>query len=807
MSTAADALPLSRSDALTAPAPRSARRSELVVYLGAAGASIIATAWVLRLWRADLRVPFFYPGNDSTSVAAHFKTVLTTGWYQFNPPLGAPAGQQYHDFPTADNLHLMVARVLGWFTSDYAVAMNVYFLLGFPLAAVTAVYFLRVVGVSPALTVALATLYSVAPYHVLRGEGHLWLASYYPLPLALVVVWRVVRGEQIWGLRRIDADRLRRLPAALRPATATTLALLSGRGAATFVSLAVLGTASTYYAVFVVLLLAAAGLLAFARTRDRQRFAGAVAAGVTTVAAVGANMLPDVVYGWVHGPNYAALSRDGAASEIYAVKITSLLMPPPGHPIPAFNDFRLRYDESYPVPSESPSLGAVAAIGLLILLVMTVEMVANAVRHRVESAQVEQRRETLRSLAALTLTGLLCATVGGLSTIISFFTPNIRAWNRITIVLMLFCLAAVGLLIDGWLQRRARRAPTSSRWLPVAVAAVVLVVGVADQSLTRAVPPYDEAAAQFSSDSAFVQGIEAQVAPGSMIFQLPFVDFPESPVVNNVADADQVKLYLNSTTLRWSAGGIRGRPSSDWPIQVTSRDTPTMIRSLATIGFAGVTTDRKRLGDSAAALEAEVARETGPAQLISADGRYAFFSLAGPLNQVHRSSTTDQLAADAAELTNPVMAYPGTDFNAFDEIRADRPLRIYATQQRMSSMPVVNDRSEPTAVRLQLQVGSATGMPDVRITVGNDSVVVAVPPSAESAESADAAGGADSTGKQPTFVAMDATVTVPAGTTALTIGPGPATEAAESAAIADGTVLDVRYSFADLLLLDPLLAG
>ena len=108
------------------------------------------------------------------------------------------------------------------------------------------------------------------------------------------------------------------------------------------------------------------------------------------------------------------------------------------------------------------------------------------------------------------------------------------------------------------------------------LAAVVLVGGTADQSLVGAVPPYTESADLYGSDHDFVQALEAKVTlsplatgTGAMIFQLPFVEFPESPTVNGVADADQLKLYLSSTTLRWSAGGIRGRPQSDWPTVVT----------------------------------------------------------------------------------------------------------------------------------------------------------------------------------------------------------------------------------------------
>ena len=384
----------------------------------------------------------------------------------------------------------------------------------------------------------------------------------------------MIRGEPIWGSRRLDPDRLHRLPPGWRTPAARVAGLLSGRGMWTAFCLALVATASSYYAVFTLILLAGAGLLALLRGGDRRRFSGAVVAGATVAVVVLLNMLPDMLYSWVNGPNSLALSRDGAATEVYALKISSLLLPAPGHPIGALSDFRFRYDESYPLPSESPVLGLVGAVGLLILLGSMVVLLAVPFTRRAQTATAAGRREKLRDLATLTLVGLLFATVGGLATLISFVTPNIRGWNRISILLLMFCLAAVGVVLDGWLARRAARHPLR-RSATVAVGAGRR--GAGDRRRRPVAEPGRPAVRRsrprrFASDQQFVQNIEAQLPAASMVFQYPYVEFPESPAVNGVADADQLRMYLHSTTLRWSGGGIRGRPTSDWPAVVTSRD-------------------------------------------------------------------------------------------------------------------------------------------------------------------------------------------------------------------------------------------
>jgi hypothetical protein len=112
------------------------------LYLASAVLAMVATTIMMRLWRATWSVPFVYSG-DGTSSATYFKTVLQTGWYESQPDLGAPYGQHLHDFPFSDELQPMMIKVFGLFSHQWPIVFNVYYIAGFPLAAVTAVYFLR----------------------------------------------------------------------------------------------------------------------------------------------------------------------------------------------------------------------------------------------------------------------------------------------------------------------------------------------------------------------------------------------------------------------------------------------------------------------------------------------------------------------------------------------------------------------------------------------------------------------------------------------------------------------------------------
>ena len=620
------------------------RRSDLRWYLLALALTAAAMTWMMRLWRANLRVPFRYD-SDALGHAAHFQTILETGWYEYQPRLGVPYGQHYHDYPFSDDLHMAMAKILTWFTSDWAVAFNGYYLLTFPLCALTAVWFFRQCGLRPGWSVVLAVLFATAPYHFLRNEMHLFLSGYYLLPAGLVVVLWVARGEPVW--RR-------------RPGVKPVLGVLTGRGAATVVVLGLLVYSGVYYAVFVGLLLVAAGLLALARTRDRRRFGGAVMVGLTLLGWYVLALLPDLLYSLANGSNSDAFVRVPSDAQYYALRFGQLVMPPAGHPWSLLADLREWYDDRYPPIAEQPALGLVAAIGFLLLLILGLGAIARARRR---GPDLRRTGVTFDQLSALTWTAFLLSTSGGLGVFVSMAVVAIRGWNRMSIVIGLLALAGFGLVVQSlqarWVRRAGLRRPVLRRVLRSAVpAALVLVIGVADQSLDGAVPDYAEVGATFASDQAFFGNLEAQLPDGAMVFQLPFRDFPESAKINDTTESDQLRPFLNTTTLRWSAGGIKGRPQVDWAKSVTYQPAERMTRQLAVIGFVGIVVDRVATTDHGRSFEYDLMPFTGPPTSISADGRWAYYSLARVGLEVRTTMSQATREAMAETITGVVAAPP-----------------------------------------------------------------------------------------------------------------------------------------------------
>ncbi|MBV9594518.1 MAG: hypothetical protein JO147_12075, partial [Actinobacteria bacterium] len=576
-------------------------------YLGLGVVTTLLALKAIGLIGHSWSIPLTYSG-DALSTEASFKTVFETGWYEFNPRLGAPWGQHYHDFPQADNLHLMVARVFALFTDNWVATLNIYYLLTFPLAAIAGAWFVRLLGGSRAAAAIAGILYAFAPYHFIRNEAHLYLAAYYPVPLAAGLIYLVLAGRPLWG---------RRDGRAYNPLTWVT-----GRTVWTVLILALMGTASSYYSVFTLFFLTVAAVGALVARRQLRAVGGAVVAMAVLIVVMLLNLAPDLLYQHGQPANLIAVSRNVEGSEYYAIKLSQLLLPVPWERIHALANIRSEYDTSFPLPSEEPVLGIVASIGFLFLLIVVLLRPIDAVKSRI--SRHPEFWATQQRLAVLALFGFLVGMVGGISVLFAItVSDSVRSWNRIVVFLALFSLASVALILDRALigLRRTRIGRRSNSGVVLAAAGgglLLIALGLFDQIPPIAPAHTNQIEAEWASDQTYVDAIQRTVPSGSMIFQLPYMPFPESAPVLGMQDSDPFRPYLHSTDLRWSYGGMKGRPLADWPQAVAAAPAPRMVAELASAGFAGIHLDRAGyLPDVDAAVESELQRLLGVAPLIS----------------------------------------------------------------------------------------------------------------------------------------------------------------------------------------------
>jgi len=632
-----------RAERSRGPAQRIAQSvlsGEWAVYAATAVLTAVVVWFALDLYNMQWSIPLNYEG-DAVLIAAHIKTDIETGWYESQSLLGAPFGQVYHDWKSADNLHHIFASVVGLVVKDFGVVMNLYYLLGYLFAALAGAWFLRLVGVSRALTAVLAVLFAIAPYHFFRAEFHLWLSSYYPIPLALGVVYLIARGLPIWTRSTRYSNRV--------------LGWLTGRAAFTTVALALVATGNSYYGFWTALFIAFVGLGRLVYDRSWRRFVAAVAAGAWTVVVMLVNMAPDLLYSAANGANAAAVSRYPVESEVYSLKLIQLILPQSGHRIGFLNTLRQFYESTFPYSVQSPALGVVGAFGFVAALAIVAYAVLFFGTRRATSSP------TLRSLGVLgglILFAFLLSTFGGLSSLIALFTSDLRGWNRMVIELAILSLAVTGLILDAAIRFATRRirSTTVVRAVSIATGGLLLVVGYVDQVTPVNVPNYAAAKAAFQQDEDMVTAIEEIVPADSMILQLPFRLFPESASDQGVWDTDQLLPYLHSDTLRWSGGGIKGRPASMWSSVAESElSTRAVVLSATAAGFGGVLFDRKSYGpEEAPGVEAELIATLGEPSYRSPDDRYAFYSTADARSVLDGLSPAEAESIGDA-VVNPVL--------------------------------------------------------------------------------------------------------------------------------------------------------
>ena len=662
------------------PNRRSPRQRELLWVLATALIVTLVAIVDLELWKMSPGVPLFGSTGDSGYFLASVKGVVEHGWFWSNPDLGTPFGQSNLDFPTAfgDTLHYVLIRALEIPFDNPVHIFNAFFLLSFPLIAISAYVVLRDLGAAPPAALVTAVLFAWLPYHLLRNTGHLFLSAYYAVPFGVWLVVALAEGRTL-------LDRRHR-----------------SRTAATLAACVVAASASNYYAIFTMLALVLVVPLAALAWRSRQM----VVQGLLVLATIG------TVFALCHAPVLVHIARHGTnevgrraptESEGYGLTLTRMVLPRPQHRVGPL----ARSGESYASQSGlygegfTASLGIVGTIGLVGALGLALTTGLGA-----RTATLRRRRAGIAG--ALAMGCFLVGTVGGLSSVIAFeLTPQVRAWNRLSLFIAFASLLTVALALTALGDRlRARGRPA---WALAAIAAVVGVFGVLDQTSPQDAPDYRASKALWASDEAFVRGMEQRLAAGTSVLQLPYVPYPENIPVPGMIDYDLIRGYLHSEHLRWSYGAMKGQPA-DWQADAGGFDTQELAALATTAGFGAVYVDRAGYPDSGAAVSGALAKLTGggPAG-VSPDGRLQFFDLRAVAARIAAKTTPAERGALRRALLRPLAVTYGGDFYA-PEATAGGTFRRASMD---SELELKNPLAEPRPAILTMRLTGGGPQPSV----------------------------------------------------------------------------------------------
>ena len=635
------------------------------LYITAAVLCVLILCVFFKIWRADLRVPFYYSG-DSLFYSMFIRTTVDNGWYWQNPAIGAPGGLQLYDFPGLDNSVAIQLLVFSLFTHNAMLVLNLFYLLTFPLVTLAAFYVLRQFNVSFAPALLCSVLYAFLPYHFMRNETHFLLSAYYVVPLAVLVVLWVSAHELLLKSRKF--------------VIAAVICVL-------------LGSSGIYYPFFFCYLLLIAGAIGALRFKQLKPLGMALVFVALTCVTIVVNLSPSIIHKYRHG-EAGVVKRSAGEAERYGLRISQMVLPVTGHRITRLDRIKRIHNQSTLVTeNDTASLGFVATIGFIGLFVQLLsrkELLPNA-------------NGLFHDLSVLNLFAVLLGLIGGFAFLFAVLVSSeIRSYNRISTYIAFFSLMAVAMGLECIYRRT-----TKGRHVFCALVAVVLIGGFLDQTIPEYVPDYRGTKAEYTSDAEFVSRLESSVPPGAMIFQLPYIPFPEDGGLVKMHDYDHLRGYLHSKNLRWSYGTIRNREGDRAQKEIAGLPTADFVQALSFGGFSGVYLDRYGYEDNGAAKEAELANVLQTQPLVSQNGRLVFFNLADYAKRLREKYPDSEWEAKQATSFHPILLDWKGGFSGF-EMSPGKSWRWSSSEGELH----LNNTSERTRV-INLEMGFATGHPEL----------------------------------------------------------------------------------------------
>jgi hypothetical protein len=513
---------------------------------------------------ADWALPASYADREHGDVLQHlaFFKAAKDGHFaplrsKLVPELGAPEGANWNDWPIVEELQIsaagLLARAIGIFAT-----LNIALLLGHLLAAIAFYAVARYSRVSIEWAFVGGLAYGLAPFLFAQSPHHLFVQWCWHVPLFLPV-WRWVATEP--GIA----------PGGRRFWFGIVVALLAG-------------FQMVYYTAIFAQLVVLGALVAFARGRQWRPLLSAFFIVAAAALAFALMNIDTWAYRLAHGANPGALERPFKWLEIYALSVTNLFVPPLQHHWELFRAFAERHTAEAAQADEGSYLGMV---GLAAFLFLTGTAVVAVVRRQAGRIPFE---------AWQVLWIVLTFTSGGLNTFAGLFGFTfLRTGCRYSVVILAIVLLFAAQRLSAWQPR--------PRWIAGFAALLVAALVWWDQTPR---PPSAESrqtiAKDIASDHKFVAAMEASLPAGAMTFQVPVMDYPESPLANVVPAYEPFRPYLHSERLRFSFGTNKGRATDQWPHSLEKLPLAQVVSEVKSHGFAALWIDRKAFPENSTIL-------------------------------------------------------------------------------------------------------------------------------------------------------------------------------------------------------------
>lgn len=537
--------------------------------------------------------------QDAIGEYAGAKSVRVLGLGDLNPLLGYPWGQDWSHFPALDLLNRLELFVLGiWF--EPVLAVNVLTVLGFFLIPVLAYAVLRNLRVSRLFSSLSAISISLLPYHF--DFEHPMLANYWAVPVGL-----------FWLSMLMNSDGfLNSYPRVLR-----WLSLFAAL---------IVGLQNSYYAIFF-LILGIVSLAFCARTPPRGlslRFRSVVfATAVSSFLAyqVVVRLLREIpaISGSATRSVEESFTWGGKFASLFTVYGDSVVGQNPANR--RLSDGLITSNWTGITAGHNAFVVAASMVSGLFVLWLLFG------RGRVSLAEPIAVNRA-RSWAALWLISVAFFTTSGLGVVFAaLVTPQLRVWQRISVVIAMLSVTVAAILASSLARRLRSGGVAQRRFLHPAL--VVGVVLLALDPLTGSIPyPVDSRTPDALRE--FVREGTEKLESNCPILTIPTQAFPEVTPRGTMNAYDQLLPYLYSDAWRFSYGAISGQLGSRW-FNNLSVDPLQQAQEAKSLGFCAILVDANGLDTNSASL-GQYAEVLGT-PITEALGRWYLFNLQDTPNE------------------------------------------------------------------------------------------------------------------------------------------------------------------------------
>ncbi len=535
----------------------------------------------MKLQNKDLTVPFEYSG-DVMGVFSEIKNMTLGNSLFFNPNIAAPFGSNQALANKGYLLHYFVIYIIGIFTKNSALILNLFYLISYGLVAITAYISFKLLKINSLIASLLAIIYSFLPYHFFRYEQHIYLGSYYTVPLACVVLVWMLLDEDVKGIKKIKEIFSHKMLLSL------------------FFSF-LIGISDFYYTAFFLIFLCFVTFCKIIKEKNLKYILYSVLNIFSSLLGILFCYLPlifDILRDGIKIVQYSDRSVGGI--DYYSLKISQLLMPIQNHQIYFLRNIREVFDSSFTYITENSmsSLGVILSIGFILSIIFIFV-----------GKQNSERNKFINTLGKLNIFAVLLSINGGLSAFIAFFfTAVIRCYTRTSVFIAFFSALVIGCILQDAYYFLYRK-KCGKRVIYVLSICIIIFASI-DQipkdvamgsKFNPEIGKYETTISSvkqlYEEDERFIRNIENISLTGTKILQFPIMSNTQSSSYpnGNTSAYTQMRPYLHSNgNLYWSYGSIVGDTTDYWLRNLNKIENfEKQIDTAVVYGFTGVYVDSK----------------------------------------------------------------------------------------------------------------------------------------------------------------------------------------------------------------------